>query len=105
MAEIAKRHGVSRGSIYHMMTKLKDNGYDFNMDKGHDELPQEIKELTEEAERLRNQIEELNRDVHRLRMEKDILEMAAKIIKKDEGISLETLTNREKATVIDAPRK
>lgn len=105
VAEIAKRHGVSRGSIYHMMTKLKDNGYDFNMDKGHDELPQEIKELTEEAERLRNQIEELNRDVHRLRMEKDILEMAAKIIKKDEGISLETLTNREKATVIDALRK
>ena len=49
VAEIAKRHGVSRGSIYHMMTKLKDNGYDFNMDKGHDELHQEIKELTEEA--------------------------------------------------------
>ena len=42
-----------------MMTKLKDNGYDFNKDKGHNELPQEIKELTEEAERLRNQIEEL----------------------------------------------
>ena len=34
-----------------MMTKLKDNGYDFNMDKEHDELPQEIKELTEEAKK------------------------------------------------------
>ena len=30
VAEIAKRHGVSRGSIYHMKTKLKDNGYDSN---------------------------------------------------------------------------
>ena len=103
--DIAKEYGVSRGSVYYLKTKLKKNGYDFNMDKGHNELPHEIKELTEEAERLRSQIEELNRDVNRLRMEKDILEMAAKIIKKDEGISLESLTNREKATVIDALRK
>ena len=30
MAEIANIHGVSRGSIYHMKIKLKDNGYDSN---------------------------------------------------------------------------
>ena len=103
--DIAKEYGVSRGSVYYLKTKLKNNGYYSSMEKECKDLPHEKKELTEEVERLLKQIEELNRDVHRLRMEKDILEMAAKIIKKDEGISLESLTNREKATVIDALRK
>ena len=103
--EIAKEYGVSRGSVYHMETKLRNNGYYSSMEKECKDLPHDKKGLTEEVERLLKQIEDLNRDVHRLRMEKDILEMAAKIIKKDEGISLESLTNREKATVIDALRK
>ena len=34
--DIAKGYGVSRGSVYYLKTKLKNNGYDFNMDKGHD---------------------------------------------------------------------
>lgn len=38
-------------------------------------------------------------------MQKDILEKAAGIIKKDRGINLKNLTNKEKAILIDALRK
>src|SRR5699024_581447 len=37
-------------------------------------------------------------------MQKDILEKAGEIIKKEQGIFLETLTNKEKAILIDALR-
>jgi transposase InsO family protein len=37
-------------------------------------------------------------------LEKDVLEKAAEILKKDEGVGLEKLTNREKAIVIGALR-
>ena len=40
--------------------------------------------------------EDLKRQVYRLQLEKDVLEKAAEILKKDEGVSLEKLTNREK---------
>lgn len=33
-------------------------------------------------------------------MEKDILEKAAELIKKDQGIDINTLTNKEKAIII-----
>ena len=42
--------------------------------------------------------------VHRLKLEKEALEIAAKLIKKDQGISLDTLSNREKAVVIGVLR-
>ena len=62
------------------------------------ELTNEVKELTAETEALKKQI-------HRLKLERDALQMAAEIVKKDKGISLETLTNKEKAIVIGALRK
>jgi len=49
-------------------------------------------------------ISQLQREVRRLQLERDILEKAGELIKKGKGISLETLTNREKALVIDALR-
>lgn len=50
------------------------------------------------------QAAELRRQVYQLQLEKDVLEKAAEIIKKDQGISLKTLTNREKTQVIDTLR-
>ena len=64
----------------------------------------EVESLKKEIEQLHSEAEELQRQVYRLRLEKDVLEKAADIIKKDEGVSLETLTNREKAIVIGALR-
>ena len=64
----------------------------------------QIAELTSEVAALSVEAEELKKQVYRLKLEKDALQKAAEIIKKDQGISLETLSNREKAMVIDALR-
>ncbi len=52
-------------------------------------------ELQEEIQRLRQQI-------HQLQLERDILTKANELIKKDVGISLLTLKNREKTQIVDA---
>ena len=50
------------------------------------------------------QVKDLEKDVKRLKLEKDILQEAAKVIKKDQGINLASLNNREKVIVINALR-
>ncbi len=77
--------------------------------KTHDEniskdSQKEIDELITEKEELAQQLATLKKEVFRLQIEKDILEKAAEIIKKDQGISLKSLTNREKAIVVGALR-
>lgn len=69
------------------------------------ENPEDITKILAEKERLQNQVKELERDVYRLQLERDILEKAGEILKKDQGISLVELTNREKAVLIDALRQ
>ena len=43
--------------------------------------------------------------MQRLKVERDIYEKAAELIKKDQGISIQTFTNREKAIIINALRE
>ena len=62
----------------------------------------DIKSLKKEIEHLSNEAEELQRKVYRLRIRKDVLENTTEIIKKEEGVNLDKLTNREKAIVIGA---
>jgi len=62
-------------------------------------------QLVSEKEMLIKQVEILQEEIYRLQLEKDVLEKAVEIIKKDRGINLESLTNREKAIVINALRK
>ena len=54
------------------------------------------------ARHLRKKYKELGEQTLIKRIEYEALEIAAETIKKEEGISLKTLTNREKAIVIDA---
>lgn len=61
-----------------------------------------IEELMKEKEELQASLEKLRKEHDRMKLECALLEKAAEIIKKDQGISLESLTNREKALVIDA---
>jgi len=63
-----------------------------------------VDSLKQEIVQLHNEAEDLKRQVYRLQLEKDVLEKAAEIFKKDEGVSLEKLINREKAIVIGALR-
>jgi len=57
-----------------------------------------------EKDSLEKQVKELQQDIRRLKLEKDILKEAAKVIKKDQGINFTSLTNREKAIIINALR-
>ena len=67
-------------------------------------IPDNVSELRDEVARLKVEAESLNREIYRLQLEQDVLEKAVEIIKKDQGVNLKTLTNHEKAVVIDALR-
>jgi len=63
-----------------------------------------VEDLLNDKISLEKEVKDLEETVRRLRLEKDILKEAAKVIKKDQGINLISLTNREKAIVINALR-
>jgi putative transposase len=106
--EIADKYNVSRYSVYNWAWDLLGKGNVSPMpQKKHSATStnmEEVASLKKEIEQLHKEAEDLERQVYRLRLEKDILEKAVEIIKKDEGVSLEKLTNREKAIVIGALR-
>lgn len=106
--EIADKYNVSRYSVYNWAWDLLGKGNVSPMPKKkHTDAPantEEVASLKKEIDQLHKEAEDLERQVYRLRLEKDVLEKAAEIIKKDEGVSLETLTNKEKAIVIGALR-
>lgn len=59
----------------------------------------------DEREELQRQIDALRRDLHRLQVENDLLNKANELIKKDGGINLQSLSNREKTQLVDALRQ
>lgn len=105
--DIANQYGVRRETLYNWKRQLLDKDELIVMPKKKPkEVPAttNVDELREEIVRLQEQADALNREVYRLQLERDVLEKAAEVIKKDQGVSLKTLTNREKAIVIDALR-
>ncbi len=59
-------------------------------------------DLPNDKDQLLSEIETRKEQVRRLKIEKDILEAAAEIIKKDPGVDFKDLSNREKTVLIDA---
>jgi len=53
---------------------------------------------------LEQEVESLKNRIHRLQLEHDILKKANELLKKDQGVNLQVLNNREKTLVIDALR-
>ena len=107
--EVADKYNVSRYSLYLWKHQLLPEGSTMLMPTGHKHTKykspeEEINALNNEVAALRAEAEDLEKQIHRLQLEKDVLQKAAEIIKKGQGISLDTLTNREKAMVIDALR-
>ncbi len=106
--EIVDKYNVSRYSVYNWAWDLLGKGNVSPMSKKIQDTKlsasEDVESLKKEIEYLHGEAEELQRQVYRLRLEKDVLEKAAEIIKKDEGVSLEKLTDREKTIVIDALR-
>jgi putative transposase len=110
--EVAAEHGTARETLYnwkrqllkegrvHLMNKKKS---DNSKDTGSIEV--EVSELRVVKDALSIKVNELQKEVHRLKIERDIYKKANEIIKKDQGINLQTLTNREKVIIINTLRE
>jgi len=96
-----RRRFLSEGSGATMASKRTSD----LVEEADDENPENSDKLAAEKKALTLRVEELKREVHRLQLERDILEKAGEILKKGQGINLATLTNREKAVLIDALRE
>ncbi len=92
---VAKDIGVTRCTLYNWKNSIV--GTDFKV----------VKNMSENKNKgdLIKEIDLLKKEIEFLKMERDVYEKAAEIIKKDQGINLQTLTNREKTIVIDALKK
>jgi putative transposase len=109
--DVAAEYGISRESLYKWKYQLLNKERVYRMSKKESTkkaetstLEEEVSELQAEKDNLSSQVTILQREVHRLKIERDIYEKAAELIKKDQGINLRTLTNREKAIIINALR-
>lgn len=96
--EISQHVGVSRTVLYKWKDEIIGNEAYQNMRQHRDPSP------AQERDALREEVAQLNQEIRRQKMELDILKKAEEIIKKDQGISDNSLTNREKTLVVDALR-
>lgn len=110
--ELSKIYGVDPYTIYHWKDKLLGKENKITMSKKSvnsksnkvADVKVSAKDLLQDKASLEKQVKDLEKDIRRLKLEKDILQEAAKVIKKDQGINLSSLTNREKAIIINALR-
>lgn len=115
--ETARKYGVKPCTIYFWKKNLADD-IPFNMkdnktskvsDKERIESIEEAKAIIAEYEKNIARLKEENKKLEERRrlaeIQVAVLEKAEEILKKEKGISLENLKNRDKAKVIDALRK
>ena len=73
----------------------------------NEELTHALKKV-EDLEKLVTDLalesEALQKEIYQLKLQKDVLVKTAEILKKDEGVNPNSLSNREKTIVIDALR-
>lgn len=100
---ISKKYGVDRVSLYNWKKTMLGNKEIKPMSKIITKTS--VEELQIEVSKLAKQADELSQQVYQLQLEKDILEKSAEVIKKEQGIKFQTLTNKEKTIVIDALRE
>lgn len=112
--QVAEEFGVKRSALYEWKKQLADDITIPDMKKKQDsgirivsidEAQEIIRKYEENIARLKEENATLDRELYKKRIEVAVLEKAAEVVKKDEGISLEKLTNKEKTLVIDALRK
>jgi putative transposase len=95
---VAEDLGVSRGSMYKWKNQLLGHDASVPMKR-----QQDAPASTDQTE-LEQQLDTLRRDVRRLQLEKDLLQKANELLKKDLGIDRRHLTNQEKTQLVDALR-
>jgi transposase InsO family protein/transposase-like protein len=97
---VAQKMGVSACSLYKWKKQLIPQGERFIMNT----INTTSEDLSTQVMNLEQQALLLQQQVHKLKLEKDALEKATELIKKAQGIKLQTLPNCEKAIIIDALR-
>jgi transposase InsO family protein/transposase-like protein len=95
--EIALKYDTSRTSVRRWKKELLGEERTAMSSKERADLPNDKDALVSEIESLKAQI-------YRLSLERDILEGTAELLKKDPGVDPSKLSNKEKATLIDALR-
>lgn len=96
--EIAGKYHANRATLYSWKNKLsagKEMKLPDYCNTGN---------LEKDNEQLKAENERLKRENFQLQLMNDILTEASKVLKKDQGISLKTLSNKEKMLVIDTLR-
>ena len=96
---VARKLDVDRVTLYNWKNQLlgREAPASMKRDKGS-------RAETDRDEQER-QVEGLRRDIRNLQLEHDLLKKANEIIKKDLGVDLPLLSNREKTTLVDALRE
>ena len=104
--EVAVKYGVTRTALYQWKYELLGKERPVSKRKRRGSKPSDDKDaLLAKVESLKGQVVALEEQVHRLQLERDVLEVTAEILKKDQGADPKKLTNREKAVAIGALRK
>ena len=93
---VADQMGVCRPTLYNWKNQLLGQEIPAPMKPRQESVP-----LTQREE-LERQLEVLRRDIHRLQLEHDLLKKANELLKKDPGIDLRSLSNRDKTLLVDA---
>jgi putative transposase len=95
---VAKSVGVTPQALYAWKRELLGKGVVAGVNKKNEEP------RSENREEVIQELEGLQEQIHKLQLEHDILKKANELLKKDQGIDPQNLTNREKALLIDALR-
>ncbi|MBR1598934.1 MAG: IS3 family transposase [Lachnospiraceae bacterium] len=103
ISQIAEIYGVTPAAVSTWRKKLLGERRTLKMADPSAE-DKNIEQLLHDKAELEAKVKRLEQDVYKLQLERDVLEKAGEILKKEKGISLDKLSNREKAFLIDALR-
>ena len=93
---VAQKIGVSRPTLYNWKNQLLGREVPASM-----KIPKNPSQAPDREE-LERQVESLQRDIRQLQLRHDILKKANELLKKDLGVDLQLLSNREKTLLVDA---
>ena len=93
---IAEKLAISRPTLYNWKNQLLGREAPPFMKYQSDSNP------NPEKTEMQQQVESLQRDIRQLQLEHDILKKANELLKKDLGVDLQLLCNREKTLLVDA---
>lgn len=94
--EVAHRFAVTRQALYNWRKQL------LGAETGKAMRRRRNRTADDDFDELRAEVEALEKRVHELQLEHDILIKANDLVKKDEGVNPQTLSNREKTLLVDA---